>query len=256
MGIACGDFDGDALPDNFLTHFYNAKSTLYRNLGDLAFLDESRRTKIAALTFHTLGFGTVALDYERDGDLDLALANGHVLGPNITPNEMRPQLLENDGAGRFRDASDEAGPYFQEALLGRGMAGGDFDDDGDLDLAVSHLNRRLALLRNDTPSAHHFVGFLLLPHTRDGAMGGRIVVSTPEGITPPRMWTQPVVAGGSYLSQNDPRLLFGLGEVAGPVRVAVYWPSGKVEEFERVETDRYWVLQEGKPPAAWFGPTD
>ncbi len=171
MGVACADFDGDGAVDLFLTHFFSHKNTLYRNLGGLLFRDDSKRSRIAAASYQTLGFGTIALDYDRDGDNDLFIANGHVLGPNNDPNEMRPQLLVNDGRGRFDDASDYAGEYFQRKFLGRGAAGGDFDNDGDLDLAVSNVGQPLGLLRNETPnpSGATFLGFDLRhpqPHVR------------------------------------------------------------------------------------------
>jgi hypothetical protein len=249
MGIACADFDGDSRTDIFLTHYYRQKNTLYRNLGGLSFSDESRKSRIAALTFLTLGFGTVALDYDRDGAADLFLANGHVLGPNYTPNAMRPQLLRNDGAARFEDFSDQAGVYFQQPWLGRGAAGGDFDDDGDLDIAVSHLYRPAALLRNDTPAEGRFLGIDLRPRDRSGAVGGRVVVRLGD-----RTWTRPIVAGGSYLSSNDPRLLFGLGDADGPAQVEVYWPSGLIDRFEDLALNQYWVLMEGKAPQPWSLP--
>lgn len=249
MGIASGDFDGDGRADIFVTHFFNQKNTLYRNLGELIFQDDSRRTRIAATSFHTLGFGTVALDYNRDGALDLFVANGHVLGPNYHPSAMRPQLLRNDGQGRFDDVSNESGPYFEELWLGRGAAGADYDNDGDLDLSVSHLDRPFALLRNDTPTGRHFAGFELMTARRMVPVGGRVVVHVGK-----RRWVLPVVAGGSYLSSPDPRLLCGLGDEFGPLRVDVHWPSGRVDHWPDLAVDTYWRLREGEPPRRHSSP--
>lgn len=243
MGVACADFDNDGLPDIFLTHFFSQKNTLYRHLGNLLFLDDSRRTRVAATSYQTLGFGTVAFDYDLDGDQDLFIANGHVLGPRQQPYAMRPQVLGNDGSGRFDDLSDLAGPYFQQMWLGRGAAGADFDDDGDIDLAVTHLNRPFALLRNDSPAGSHFLGLKLATADRIVPVGARVVVTQGE-----RRWCRPVVAGGSYLSVSDARLLFGFGAVAEPVDVEVYWPSGERDVFPRLAVDGYWRLRAGRPP--------
>ena len=249
MGVACADFDNDQRVDIFLTHFHTQKNTLYRNLGGLLFQDDSRRTRIAATSYQTLGFGTVALDYDLDEDMDLFVANGHVLGPLQQPHAMRPQLLANDGQGRFSDVSDRAGPYFDQLWLGRGAAGADFDDDGDVDLAVSHLNRPAVLLRNDTSrqtaagSDRAFLGLTLETRNRIPPVGGRVVVRQGE-----RTWWRPMVAGGSYLSAGDSRLLFAVGSTSQTVDVEVYWPTGQVDRLEALDVNRYWRVREGAAP--------
>lgn len=243
MGIACADFDGDGRPDIFLTHFYSAKNTLYRNLGGLLFDDVSRRSRIAATSYQTLGFGTAAFDFDRDGDFDLFVANGHVLGPSHDPSQMPPQLLENDGRGRFREVSSAAGAYFAGKYLGRGVAEADYDDDGDVDLAVTHVDRPLALLRNETRAGEAaFIGFDLRTPGRIRPIGGRVIVRAGS-----RTITLPVTAGGSYLSSRDPRLFVGLGAHRGPVSVEIHWPSGRVDRFDPVEVNRYWSAMEGAP---------
>ena len=241
MGIACADFDGDGLIDLYLTHYYSHKNTLYRNLGGLLFEDDSKRTRVAASSYETLGFGTVPFDYDRDGDRDLFIANGHVLGPLHSPNEMPPQLLHNDGLGRFDDISKQAGDYFQQRWLGRGVAGADFDDDGDLDLLVTHLHRPVALLSNETPTPYHFLGLELTQLSRLPPIGAQITVHTAE-----RKIVLPFSSGGSYLCHSDPRLLVGLGENASPVDVEVRWPTGELEWFRGLAVDRYWRLQAGR----------
>lgn len=248
MGVACSDFDGDGLVDIFLTHFYESKNTLYRNLGSLLFEDASRQSRIAATSFDKLGFGAVAFDANLDGSDDIFIANGHVLGPNLEPNEMSPQLLLNDGKGTFSDVSSAIGGYFADRYLGRGVAGGDFDNDGRLDIAVSHLDVPLALLHNETPLENHFIGLKLLARDRCHPAGGRVVITSAGSSR-----VIPVVAGGSYLSSNDPRLLIGLGSNAGPVDVEVQWSPNHSTLYENLQIERYWVLPETRGAVSGTG---
>lgn len=243
MGIACGDFDGDLRPDLFLTHFYTAKNTLYSNLGGLVFQDTSQRSRIAATSFETLGFGTVPLDHDLDGSLDLFVANGHVLGPKHNPGPMRPQMLVNDGEARFTDVSDFSGGYFRGKYLGRGAAGADYDNDGDIDIAVTHLDAPFALLRASAPREHHYIGFELVSPMRILPVGGRVVITQGE-----RQVVRHVMAGGSYLCSSDPRLLFGLGGDSSAVDIEVFWPSGETDRWTQLAVDRYWRLTPGEPP--------
>lgn len=243
MGIAAADYDSDQRVDLLLTHYFGQKNTLYRNLGSLQFHDDSYVARIAATSMMFVGFGAIALDYDRDMAPDLFIANGHVLGPNLEPNEMQPQLLHNDGRAHFEDVSSSAGSYFAQKCLGRGVASADFDNDGDLDLAVIPLHRSMALLRNDTLTNRHFLGLELRTRNRVAPVGGRVVV-TNQG----RQVMQPVVAGGSYLASSDSRLLFGLADSTVAEKVQVYWPSGRVDEFYDVAADRYWLIREGQQP--------
>lgn len=242
MGIACADFDGDGRLDLFLTHYYHAKNTLYHNRGQLIFDDDSRRSRVAAMSFESLGFGTWAFDYDRDGDPDLFVANGHVLGPGYLPAAMRPQLLLNTH-GIFSDISMDAGAYFQDQYLGRGVAAADYDDDGDVDLVVTHLDRPLALLRNDTRTGRRFLGLQLESPSRIPPVGGRVIVTCGS-----LRQILPIMSGGSYLSASDTRLLAGLGEESGPASVEIHWPSGRIDRFDDLESDRYWRVVEGQRP--------
>ncbi|MBI3866204.1 MAG: CRTAC1 family protein [Planctomycetia bacterium] len=242
MGIACADFDGDGSLDIFITHYYHMKNTLYTNRGRLIFDDDSRRTRIAATSYESLGFGTCPIDYDRDGSPDLFVANGHVLGPEQEPNAMRPQLLKNR-KGQFSDVSDQAGAYFQKLLLGRGVAAADYDDDGDVDIAVSHLDQRVALLRNDTQTGRRWLGLDLATADRAPPVGGRVIVTTPG-----RRQVLPIVAGGSYLSSGDPRIVAGLPGDEDSVEVEILWPSGRVDRFTDLAADRYWIIREGLAP--------
>lgn len=244
MGISLADFDGDGRTDIYLTHYFHMKNTLYRNLGGLIFDDISNRSRVAATSYESLGFGTAALDYDRDGDPDIFVANGHVLGPAQQPNEMRPQLLNND-KGVFRDVSSSAGTYFKELLLGRCVAACDFDNDGDLDLAVSHIGRPMVLLRNDTPVASQpFVGLTFRTTDRTLPVGGRVVLRTSR-----RGITYPIVAGGSYMAAQDSRLLLSWPETEELEQIEIHWPSGHIDHLKDVELRRYCEVSEGAASA-------
>ncbi len=243
MGIACADFDGDENVDLYLTHFYSQKNTLYRNLGRLQFHDDSFGSRIAANSMLFNGFGTIALDFDRDEAVDLFVANGHVLGPNLQPNEMPPQLLRNDGRGRFDDVSATAGACFAEKALGRGVAAADYDEDGDLDLVVANLHRPMALFKNETDTGRHYLGIQLRTRNRVAPVGGRVLVTVRD-----RRQVQSVVAGGSYLATSDARMLFGLKDAVEADKVEVFWPSGRVDVFSHVVGDHYWVILEGDEP--------
>jgi len=243
MGIVIDDLNDDARPDIFLCHFYKAKNTLYHNLGRLQFADESRRTRIAATSFDNLGFGTVALDWDRDGKLEMFNATGHVLGPNYIPERMAPQLLRRIDKERFADVSaDVVGDYFRGTYLGRGVAGGDYDNDGDLDIAVAHNDSPFALLRNDTAAPGRFISLELLTAGRLAPVGGRV-----EMVCGPLRMVRPVVAGGSYMASHDPRLLFTLPPGDEPAAVTIHWPSGRVDRV-LLAGDRHWRVTEGEEP--------
>ena len=243
MGIVTEDFDGDGRPDIFLAHFYQAKNTLYQNLGQLLFADVSRKTRIAATSLHNLGFGTVGLDWDRDGRMEMFVATGHVLGPSVQPYQMQPQLLWQAANGTFVDVSDDVGgAYFGGKWLGRAAAGADYDNDGDLDLAVSHNISPVALLRDDTAAPGRFLGLDLRTPSRIPPIGGRVEVSC-QG----RKTIRPIASGGSYLSSHDPRILVTLPPGESPADVTIHWPSGRVDRFS-LEGDGYYRVLEGESP--------
>ena len=245
MGIAAADFDVDGLPDIYLTHYYHQKNTLYHNRGGLTFYDDSRRFGVTVHSHNYLGFGVVPLDFDSDGATDLFIANGHVIGPNYSPFEMTPQLLLNlDGRG-FEDISAAAGDYFRGEYLGRGAAGTDFDNDGDADIVVSHLDAPAALLRNETPpDGGAAVGLLLEDRHRQSPIGGRVEVEAGD-----YRRTYPIVSGGSYLSSPDPRLLIALPRsLDESALIRIYWTSGAVSEHTDLTPGRYWSIREGLDP--------
>jgi hypothetical protein len=261
MGVACGDVDGDGHMDVAVTNFFGESTTLYHNHGGGYFSDRAPAAGLAAATRFVLGFGLVALDANNDGRLDLAEANGHVDDhrPSI-PYPMRAQLFLGDGAGNLVDVSDRAGPAWQPLRLGRGLAAGDVDNDGRIDLLLVGQNAPLALFRHqpgarqerpdDAPG--HFLTLLLegTESNRD-AVGARVVV-TASG----KSQVAVRFGGGSYLSASDPRLHFGLGPAGVAERVEVTWPSGRHDCYSSLAADTGYRLVEGAAapsPLVGFG---
>ncbi|MBN9122239.1 MAG: CRTAC1 family protein [Planctomycetes bacterium] len=247
MGVAAGDLDGDGLPDLFSTTFAGESKSLFRNRGKCLFLDVTAGSGLGPATWHRLGFGTCALDVDRDGSLDLVIANGHVMahidrdGDPTNTFRQPAQLFLNDGKGRFTEFTKQSGPAFRKQYVGRALAQADYDNDGRTDLYLADSGGPAALLHNESVTPHNWVR-LELRGTRSnrdavGAkvtlhVGGRKLVRHKEG-------------GGSYLAAHDPRLLVGLGPARQADRVEVRWPSGLVEQFGPLEAGRGYRLTEG-----------
>ncbi len=222
MGVDAGDYDNDGLLDLIVTNFSHDYSTLRHNDGSLTFTDVSMASGIGLATLPTLGWGVGFLDYDNDGRRDIFIANGHVF-PNIddrhlgTTWKQRNQLFHNEGDGRFREVTNEAGPGFQELHSARGAAFGDLDDDGDIDIVVNNIDEPPSLLRNDGGNAGHWIGFRLVGGPRNrGAVGARVVVRAGS-----LRQVEEIHAGSSHNSSNDPRLHFGLGASTSVERVEI-----------------------------------
>ncbi|MEQ8764640.1 MAG: CRTAC1 family protein [Planctomycetota bacterium] len=246
MGIAAADADGDGDTDVIVTNFSMETNTLYRNDSDGLFTDVSHRTGIAEPSLVPLSFGIAFLDYDNDGWQDLAVANGHIDDLIGTLNsaleyEQTDQIYRNE-SGQFRDVSHEMGEYFRSVKrVGRGLCVADYDNDGDSDLLFLQNGAAPNLLRNDGPSGR-WIGLELRtgPYERI-AYGARVTVEAGG-----RTLMRELNGGSSYLCQNDPRLLVGLGEATRVDRVTVTWPSGRTEIVESPEIGRYHTLIEGR----------
>lgn len=250
MGIACGDFDGDGRIDLAVTNFLGESTTLYCNQGSGLFSDRSAVAGLAVATRPVLGFGLAALDANNDGRLDLAQANGHVsdMSPRI-PYAMAAQLFLGNAAGKLVDVSRRAGAAWQVLRLGRGLAVGDLDNDGRIDVVLVSQNAPLAFLHNqpdantsDRPrSPGHFLMLELegTQSNRDGV--GAVVTVTASG----KVQVKPRFGGGSYLSASDHRLHFGLGDAQKVDRIEVAWPSGHHDRYEGLAADSGYHLREG-----------
>ncbi|MGH9804192.1 MAG: CRTAC1 family protein [Candidatus Acidiferrales bacterium] len=247
MGLEAGDYNGDGRFDLFVTNFSHDHNTLYENLGDAAFRDASFPSGVGETSFTYLGWGAALADFDNDGWPDLYVANGHIY-PEIddfplgSTFKQPNQLYHNLGNGRFRELSAEGLPALQIQKSSRGVAAGDFDNDGRLDLIVIELNDRPTLLRNRTTNDNHWLTLRLAgtKSNRD-AIGARVLV-TAAG----RTQVAEVRSGGSYLSHHDLRLHFGLGSAARAERLEIRWPSGDVEIFENLAAGRFYVVIEGK----------
>jgi len=251
MGVDAADYDGSGRPSLVIGNFSNEMMALYNNQGNGLFIDDAPRSTIGRSTRQSLTFACFFFDFDLDGWPDIFAANGHVADDiaavQSTVKYAQPaHLFRNLGNGRFDDASAHVGPAIQRPVVARGAAYADYDNDGDLDLAVTTSNGPARLLRNDGGNTRGSLQVRLAGVTsnRDG-IGA--VVSVMAGGR--RRWAT-VRSGSSYLSQSELRLTFGLaGEAsAGPIEVT--WPSGQRDTVARVEANHVLTIKEGSASAA------
>ena len=241
MGTAFGDVDGDGLPDLFVTNFYGESTSFFKNMGKGLFADQTAAIGLAAPSRFLLGFGIALFDANNDGCLDLAQTNGHVVDYRpVLPREMPGLILIGDDEGRLVDVSEKSGAPWSTPRIGRGLAVGDLDNDGRTDAVIVSDRTPLAYFHNQTVSGGHFVDFVL-EGTRSNRDGIGAVVTVKAGGRARRGWR---FGGGSFQSASDPRLHFGLGQDRIDL-VEVRWPSGQVDRFVNLESDRRYRLREG-----------
>jgi hypothetical protein len=250
MGIDVGDFDNSGKPGIAITNFDNELMALYRSTREGVYADAASKTGIGQASRNSLGFGCAFFDADLDGHLDLIAVNGHIdetvrhIHSNVGYAQA-PHLFLNDGRGNFRDVATQAGDGFASPKVARGLAYGDFDRDGDVDVLITTNQGPAFLYRNDVTSGNRSLRLKLVgtKSNRDG-IGAVVRVFTPEG-TQSRM----VKTGSSYLSQSELALTFGLGKRDKADRVVIEWPSGRVEEFKNVAVGTHECI-EGKSISA------
>ncbi|QDT79979.1 FG-GAP repeat protein [Gimesia maris] len=246
MGLAGADYNGDGDVDLFITNYFGETNTLYRNEGALFFLDVTDETGVAAPSRARLGFGTSFLDANNDGWEDLFVTNGHVhdrlsqLG-KTEPYEQEPQLFLNLAGSRFADVSRQSGEFFQTKQVGRGCAVADFNQDGLVDLAISHLDERLVLLENRSQRTHPSLALQLVGTTSNRSAIGAVLEVTCDS----RKITRLRKGSSSYLSADEAWLTCGLGDCRSPVTVKVRWPEGKTENWTGLQPGGRYTLIEG-----------
>jgi hypothetical protein len=191
-----------------------------------------------------LSWGTVLADLDHDGDSDIVIADGHIY-PQVDAHPdygmtyaQRNLLLENLGGVKFRNVSEQAGPGFDVAESSRGLATGDYDNDGDLDLLITNLDAPPTLLRNDSASGSWLTVICDVPPGRGTAIGTEVVVEAGG-----RRWIRDVASGGSFLSVDDPRPNFGLGSATVADRIEVRWPDGHRSELRNVPVNQFVTLR-------------
>ena len=247
MGAASADYDNDGDFDLYVTNFALDYNTLYQNDGRGFFKDVSATAGLIYPTWPFVGWGTGFADFDNDGWQDLFAANGHVY-PQVEQLErgasykQKNQLFLNAGNGRFTEATVAAGPGFAIEESSRGAVLADFDNDGDIDIAVHNLDSTPSLLRNDSPASNHYLIVRVqgVQSNRDG-IGAIVVVETSASTQ-----VREIRAGSSFLAQDDMRAHFGLGKERVVQRLAVHWPSGQVDRFANIQADRILTVREGQ----------
>jgi hypothetical protein len=252
MGVTIGDYNRDGNLDVVKTNFAGDTDSLYTNLGDGTFEDHTYLSGLGVNTRY-LGWGVGFFDMDNDGWLDLFMSNGHVY-PEVAgskteaPYAEHKYLYRNLRNGRFEDVSDRGGPGITAPVPARGCAFGDYDNDGDLDIIVNCVNSLPQLLRCDSQWKRHWIKVKVIgvKSNRSG-IGARVrVVAKPRPDSPQSLLQiDEVRSGGSYFSQNDLRLHFGLDEAFVVDLLEVHWPSGQVDSFKDLAVDRLYVIEEG-----------
>jgi hypothetical protein len=251
MGIALGDVDGDGLPDLFVTHLSEETHTLWKQQPRGLYQDQTARAGLLGAAWNGTGFGALLADFDHDGAPDLAFVNGRVsalaaptdpaLGPFWTHYGDRNQLFANDGTGRFRDISRHNPDFSGHYNVARGLARGDLNGDGALDLVVTTIGGRARIFRNVAPKKGHWLSVRAVdPTLNRDAFGSLVRVRAGE-----RSWVSWLHPAESYVCSSEPRAHFGLGQGARIDTIEVVWPDGSEEAFPGGDVDQRRELRKG-----------
>ena len=241
MGVTLGDIDHDSRLDLFITNFDDEYNVLYHNDGRNSFTDVSYRAKVAEVSLPYVGWGTKFFDYDNDGWVDIFVANGHAY-PQRDHYRQRELLHHNNRDGTFTEVGRQAGSPLSEERVGRGVAFGDLDNDGDVDIVVNDLDGKPQLLRNDGGNTNNAVLIRTIggKSNRDG-IGARVKVVAGD-----LSQIDEIRSGGSYISQNDMRLHFGLEKRTKIDLIEVRWPSGAIDKVTNLNANKIITIREGK----------
>jgi enediyne biosynthesis protein E4 len=250
MGVDAADYDGSGRPGVVIGNFTNESIALYHNDGSGLFTDEAPASGIGKMSAHSLTFACFFFDYDLDGMLDIFAANGHVsddisvVQPTVK-YEQPPHLFRNRGKKKFEEVTAKLGRAMNRALVGRGAAYGDIDNDGDLDLLITTNNGPARLLRNENANQNDLLRVKTIGarSNRDG-IGAKVVVKTSKGRTLFGM----VRTGSSYCSQSEMPVTFGLGkpEEGTTLTLEITWPGNQKETIPNIKVNQAVVVQEGK----------
>jgi len=254
MGVDAADYDGSGKPSVIIGNFTNESMALYHNDGSGLFTDEAATSGIGKSSAQSLTFATFFFDYDLDGLLDIFAANGHVsddiavVQPNVKYAQP-PHVFHNKGKKKFEEMTSKLGKALQRAIVGRGAAYGDFDNDGDLDLLITTNNGPVRLLRNENANQNDLLRVKLVGSkaNRDG-IGATVTVKTSKGAKEELM----VRTGSSYASQSELPVVFGFGkpEESLTLTVDVVWPGGMRDSVSNIKPNQSIVIQEGKGVAS------
>jgi hypothetical protein len=241
MGVTMGDYDHDGKLDLFVTNFADEYNTLYHADGPNSFTDLSFKAQVAAVSLSYVGWGTKFFDYDNDGWVDLYVANGHVY-PQLENYRQRSLVHRNNRDGTFTEVAAELGAPLLEKRVGRGVAFGDIDNDGDIDMVINDLDGAPQVLRNDGGNANNSVLIKLIgvKSNRNG-VGARVKVVAAD-----LTQIDEVRSGASYLSQSDFRLHFGLAMQSKISLIEIRWPGGLVDKVTDVSVNRMLTIKEGQ----------
>jgi len=248
MGIGVGDYNNDGREDLFIVNFSGEPKSVLDNRGKGIFINRAYDSNIASTNLQYLGFGIECFDYDLDGFQDLIVANGHVLDDPTSLGEgvtyaQSAQLFHNEHNGRFAEDLRSLGGLVQPAVA-RGLAIGDYDNDGDIDVVIVAQNSPLRLLRNDGGAANHWITLRLEGvHSNRDAIGAKLTLLTALG-----RQAQWVRGGSSYCSHSDLRVSFGLADLTEALSLEIRWPRGRVQKLGRLAADRFYWVREGERP--------
>jgi enediyne biosynthesis protein E4 len=250
MGVDAADYDGSGMQGLVIGNFTNESMSLYHNDGSGLFTDEAGNSGIGQMSVQSLTFGCFFFDYDLDGLPDIFAANGHVsddisvVQANVK-YAQRPSLFHNKGKKKFEEVTGKMGSALQKEIVGRGVAYGDFDNDGDLDVVITANNGEARLLRNDNGNQNDVLRVKTVgTHANRDGIGAKVTVRSDNGMRQMQM----VKSGSSYLSQSEMILTFGLGKPAeGKLLSAeIAWPGGRTETLTGIKANQIITVQEGK----------